>query len=101
MNVAFTPVPEPGTAEPAEPARPAATVTSTAFPWMLPEGTPGTPVRGRKRTGKLKRRRQAGGYETGCVDGRWYGVSLRGGPLLDAATEDELKALILAERDRT
>jgi len=90
MNV-VTPVPEPRTADPADPLKPV-TVTGTSWPWMLLPDAPGTPVRGRR-----KRKRQARDYETRCVEGHWHAICLRGGPPLDAATEAELRALILAD----
>jgi hypothetical protein len=99
MNAPSTPVPvaNPGD-DPGEPLRPGPSGVTTRWPWDSPFAWAFPPPRGkrhRRRTGKRKR---PGDYETGCVGGRWFAVSLRGGPVLMAATEQELEALILASR---
>ena len=102
MSVSLTPVPAPRQsgepADPSEPAKPAATVTGTSWPWDSPFAWAFPPERRKRRRWRIALKRQPRGYDTGYADGRWFAVSLSGGPLLEAATEEELHALIAAAR---
>ena len=81
-----------------EPLKPAATVTGTSWPWDSPFAWAFPPERRKRRRWRIARKRPAPGYDTGYADGRWFAVSLSGGPLLEAATEEELHAVIAAAR---
>ena len=84
-------------AGPSEPAKPA-TVTGTSWPWNSPFAWAMPPPRRKPHRRRLARKRRPPEYETRCAGGIWFGVSLRGGPLLEASTEAELHALIAAGR---
>ena len=101
MSVSLTPVPAPRQsgepADPSEPLKPAATADSASWPWDSPFAWAFPPPRRKRRRRRLTFKRPPE-YETRCSGGIWFGVSLRGGPLLEAATEEELLVLIAAAR---
>ena len=102
MSVSLTPVPAPRQsgepADPSEPLKPAATADSASWPWDSPFAWAFPPERRKRHRWRIALKRQPRGYDTGYADGRWFAVSLSGGPLLEAATEAELHALIAAGR---
>ena len=85
--------------DPSEPPeQPAAAAGSASWPWDSPFAWAFPPERRKRHRWRIARKRRAPGYDAGYADGRWYAVSLSGGPLLEAATEEELHALIAAAR---